>query len=215
MNEADCRDDLVVATGPNVRIRLRVRDDAADEYRWRSDPETARFDGREPYREPFKRFLDIFGYELAYGRTDREQFAIDSLDGEHLGTVMLYNFSRGEEAAEFGISLGQEGWRGRGLGREAVVVFLRWAWQNRPVRRIYLHALDWNERALRCFSGAGFELVARVLRDDQVFMRMEVRREWWLLWDMEGRFPLVAPKGQPPEMAESGGPLAPLAAEVR
>jgi RimJ/RimL family protein N-acetyltransferase len=214
MSKVDGRDDRVVATGPNVGIRLRVRDDAADEYRWRSDPETARFDGREPYREPFERFLDVFGYELAYGRTDREQFAIDTVDGEHLGTVMLYNFGHGRETAEFGISLGEEARRGRGIGREAVIVFLRWAWQNRPVRQIYLHALDWNERALRCFSGAGFELVARVLRDDQVFMRMEARREWWLLWDMEGRFPLMTPNGQPQEVATSEGPFVPFAAEV-
>ncbi len=185
---AEPLDQLVLAAGPNVRIRFRARADAADEFRWRSDPETARYDGRDPNKEPFERFLDAFGYELAYGRNDREQFAIDTTDGQHIGTVMLYNVGRGGDSAELGISLGEEGARGRGLGREAVIVLLRWAWNNRPLRLVYLHALEWNQRAIRAFRAAGFDETARVIRDGQVFVRMEVRREWWLLWEMEGRF---------------------------
>ena len=185
---AEPLDQLVLAAGPNVRIRFRARADAADEFRWRSDPETARYDGRDPNKEPFERFLDAFGYELAYGRNDREQFAIDTVDGRHIGTVMLYNVGRGGDSAEVGISLGEEGARGRGLGREAVIVLLRWAWNNRPLRLVYLHALEWNQRAIRAFRAAGFDETARVIRDGQVFVRMEVRREWWLLWEMEGRF---------------------------
>ncbi len=185
---AEPLDQLVLAAGPNVRIRFRARADAADEFRWRSDPETARYDGRDPNKEPFERFLDAFGYELAYGRNDREQFAIDTVDGQHIGTVMLYNVGRGGDSAELGISLGEEGARGRGLGREAVIVLLRWAWNNRPLRLVYLHALEWNQRAIRAFRAAGFDETARVIRDGQVFVRMEVRREWWLLWEMEGRF---------------------------
>ena len=185
---AEPLDQLVLAAGPNVRIRFRARADAADEFRWRSDPETARYDGRDPNKEPFERFLDAFGYELAYGRNDREQFAIETVDGQHIGTVMLYNVGRGGDSAELGISLGEEGARGRGLGREAVIVLLRWAWNNRPLRLVYLHALEWNQRAIRAFRAAGFDETARVIRDGQVFVRMEVRREWWLLWEMEGRF---------------------------
>ena len=185
---AEQLDQLVLASGPNVRIRFRARADAADEFRWRSDPETARYDGHDPNKEPFERFLDAFGYELAYGRNDREQFATDTVDGQHIGTVMLYNVGRGGDSAELGISLGEEGARGRGLGREAVIVLLRWAWNNRPLRLVYLHALEWNQRAIRAFRAAGFDETARVIRDGQVFVRMEVRREWWLLWEMEGRF---------------------------
>ncbi|MGE3076821.1 MAG: GNAT family N-acetyltransferase [Dehalococcoidia bacterium] len=184
----DSLDHLVLAAGPNVRIRLRVREDGGDEYRWRSDPETARFDGRPPNKEPFERFLDAFGYELAYGRNDREQFAIETNDGRHIGTVMLYNLDRVGDVAELGISIGEPDARDRGLGREAVTVFLRWAWNNRPVRLIYLHALDWNERAIRAFRACGFDDSARVFRDAQALLRMEVRREWWLLWEAEGRF---------------------------
>ncbi len=180
-------DSLVLAAGPNVRIRLRRKTDAEDEYRWRADPETARFNGRAAAIEPFQEFLDLVVYELTYGMNDREQFAIDTAAGQHIGTVMLYNFAGGE-SAELGITIGEESMRGSGLGREAVTEFLRWVWNNRPLRTIFLHALEWNERAERCFTASGFDAVARVLRDGQAFTRMEARREWWLLWDAEGRF---------------------------
>ncbi len=185
-------DHLVLAAGPNVRIRMRVRSDGPDEFRWRTDPDTARFDGRPANHEPFQSFIDAFGYELAYGRNDREQFAIDTADGRHIGTVMLYNYGRGGDSAEFGISLGDESIRGQGLGREAVILLLRWAWSHRPLRSVHLHALAWNERAIRCFEGAGFHPTVRISRDSQDLVRMEVRREWWLLWEMEGRFQLSA-----------------------
>jgi hypothetical protein len=48
--------------------------------------------------------------------------------------------------------------------------------------------LEWNERAIRSFRAAGFADAARVFRDNEWFLRMEARREWWLLWDAEGRF---------------------------
>ena len=187
-------EQLVLAAGPNVRIRTRVRSDGPDEYRWRSDPENARYDGREANAEPFESFLDGFGYELSFGRNDREQFAIDSADGRHIGTVVLYNFGHGRETAEFGISLGEEASRGAGLGREAVILLLRWAWEHRPLRSVYLHALAWNERAIRCFEAAGFHPTVRVIRNGEDLVRMEVRREWWLLWEMEGRFKFRPPR---------------------
>lgn len=188
MTKAGQPDAFVLAAGPDVRIRLRRKSDAANEYRWRSDPETARYNGRAAVTEPFQQFLDLVVYELTYGVNDREQFSIETTDGRHVGTVMLYNFGRGGESAELGITLGDEEMRGAGLGREAVTVFLRWLWDNRPLRVVYLHALEWNVRAERCFARSGFDAVARVLRDGQAFTRMEARREWWLLWDAEGRF---------------------------
>lgn len=207
MTERREHEAFVLAAGPHVRIRLRRKSDAADEYRWRADPETARYNGRAAVTEPFQKFLDLVAYELSYGVNDREQFAIETNDGRHIGTIMLYNFGRGGESAELGVTIGDDDNRGAGLGREAVTVFLRWIWNNRPLRVVYLHVLEWNERAARCFSRSGFDPVARVLRDGQAFTRMESRREWWLLWDAEGRFQFereTANEGTEGSVANSG-----------
>lgn len=191
------RDHLVVAAGPRLRIRYKTRDDAIDDYAWRRDPENARLNGMQPFSEGFTRFLQVFEHDLAFAQPDRAQFAIETAGGVHIGSVMFYNADHARETAEFGISIGDGRYRGDGLGREATILFLRFAWQTHPFRSFYLHTLDWNERARRCFLASGFDDVAIVERGGDRFIRMEARREWWLLWDMEGRFS-VTPRPAPP-----------------
>ena len=78
---------------------------------------------------------------------------------------------------------------GAGIGTLVTVAVLRYVWASTPLRRIQLHVLDWNARAIRCFQKAGFQECARVLRGEaDTLLQMDVRREWWLLWDSEGRF---------------------------
>ena len=176
----------VVASGRDVAIRRKRASDATDEYAWRSDPEIARFDGSAGIADSFTTFIEAFRYEMTYGRNGRQAFALDAADGTHIGSIMYYN-SDGD-SAELGVSIALDGYRGRGVGRAAVTAFLRYIWATTSLRRIYLHVLDWNERAQRCFRACGFEDVARVQRDGQWFIRMEASREWWLLWESRGRF---------------------------
>lgn len=179
---------LVIATGRNVQIRRKVTGDAEDDFRWRSDPENARFDGEAPMRQTFAQFLQQLEADLAFGQPEKELFAILDTKGAHIGNVMYYNAGATRAEAELGISIGVEALRSAGLGTEATIVFLRHLWWNYPFRRIYLHTLAWNERAIRCFRSAGFDEVARGLVAGELMVRMEARREWWLLWDAEGRF---------------------------
>ena len=153
-----------------------------------------------PLAASFSEFLVQVESELRFTATDRAQFAIEDAEGIHIGTVMFYHADRDRESAELGIVIGLESHRGRGLGTAATVAFLRFLWQNYPFRRVYLHALEWNAAALASFRKAGFSETARVLRGPDVLIRMEVRREWWLLWDAEGRFPDPPPEptSEPP-----------------
>lgn len=196
----DPKERLVVAQGPTVRIRRKVREDAIDEYTWRRDPENAKYNGMAPFSDGFTRFLQVFEYDLLVGHSDREQFAIETLTGAHIGSVMYYNADLSRDTAEFGISIGDRRYWGKGIGREASILFLGFLWKNYPFRLLHLHTLDWNERARRCFASAGFNEQAYIQRGAETFVRMEARREWWLLWEMEGRFRLeggATENGQP------------------
>lgn len=182
---------LVVAAGPRVRLRLKHRDDAVDDYAWRRDAELARFDGREPIQESFADFLARFEHDLRFENPRERMCAIDTSEGEHIGNVMYYGATGPRDAAEFGITIGRKEYQGRGYGREATIVFLRYVWSTTPFRTLVLHTLDWNDRAIRCFLGAGFEETGRVDRHGQTLVRMEARREWWLFWDSQGRYPMA------------------------
>lgn len=179
-------DSLLVARGPNLILRRRRREDAIDEFAWRRDPELARLNGQPPVGPSFANFLETFEQEMRLDGHWRGHFAIDSLAGVHIGTIMYYNAN--PEAAELGITIGDPNSRGRGFGREAVVLFLRHLFASHPFRTIYLHTLEANIPARRAFAAAGFSPTVAVVRRGEHYIRMEARREWWLLWDMEGRF---------------------------
>ncbi len=185
------------------RVRAKSAADFADDYAWRTDAETARFDGNQPLAMSFAEYVRVVEQEVLFGDPFRRSFSIDSADGTHIGNVMYYNVGASREMAELGLSIGRDADRGRGLGAAVTVAFLRWVWQNQPFRRIYLHTLDWNDRARRCFARAGFDDVGLVQRNGLTFTRMETRREWWLMWDAEGRFDAVTGRLQP----ESPPPL--------
>jgi RimJ/RimL family protein N-acetyltransferase len=177
-------DTLVDAGG--LRIRLKRREDALDDFRWRRDPEIARFDGSEPLKSTFTDYLRQVEYDLSFVDPRRQVFALDSPEGVHFGNIMYYNADG--DSAEIGICVAQGDYRDRGIGTAAMVAFVRYLWNTLAVRELYLHTLDWNVRARASFARAGFEETARVVRGPHVFIRMEARREWWLLHDMEGRF---------------------------
>ena len=127
--------------------------------------------------------------EIQFPSNERRVYSlVAAADGSHVGNIMYYNISASRDEAEIGISIGIEGARSQGIGSAATVAFLRFLWETTPFRLIFLHTLVWNERARRCFQGAGFEEVGRLQRNGEWYVRMEVRREWWLLWDGEGRF---------------------------
>lgn len=181
---------LIVADCGVVNIRHKHRGDALDDFHWRRDPETARFDASLPLEATFSQFLERLEYDIAFPGPDRRMYALDSPGGQHIGNIMWYHGDHGRGMAEFGISIGREDWRGRGVGTAATIGFLRLVWQTTSFRFVYLHTLAWNDRARRCFRRAGFADAARVLRGEEDFVRMDVRREWWLMWDQEGRFNL-------------------------
>jgi RimJ/RimL family protein N-acetyltransferase len=191
---------LVVARSSRLRIRSKHISDARRDYEWRTDPELARFDGREPLAETFEQFSARFESDLNFQHPRERLYAIDTGEGTHIGNLMYYNARASRDEAEFGITIGRKDLHGLGYGREATILFLRHLWETTPFRLLVLHTLDWNERAIRSFGGAGFEPAGFVNAAGGRLLRMEARREWWLLHDSLGRF--VARKsdtGLPPE----------------
>jgi RimJ/RimL family protein N-acetyltransferase len=185
---------LPVADCGVVRIRWKTREDALDDFQWRRDPEMSRFNGSLPLTATFSQFLERLEYDLTFPSPDRQILAIESPSGEHVGNIMWYNAAPDRSRAEFGIGIGRPDWRGCGAGTAATIGFLRHIWGTTPFREIYLHTLSWNERAIACFRRAGFSEMVRLQRHGEEFVRMEVRREWWLLWDQEGRFDSLCPE---------------------
>lgn len=171
--------DGVLGRGEHVIVRRKRIADAPDDYRWRTDPEVARFDGAEPLRMTYTDFVGLEAAELAYADNHRQVFAIDTADGLHIGNLMFYNASPETGQAELGISIGDEQFRGSGLGTEALVAFVDFLWRTFPFRRLVMHTFEWNNRARASFERAGFSAEARVIRGSDALIRMVAARETW------------------------------------
>lgn len=170
--------DDEVAGGALVRLRRKRLDDAESDFRWRCDPELARFDAAAPLRVPFKDFLVTYREDLLYPSPFRRVFAIEALNGDHIGNMMYYNIDDVRGEAELGITIGDRRYWSAGYGRDAVQTFVRYLFTAGNLRRVYLNTLDWNTRAQRSFRAAGFATYGTTKRGLHAFVSMEIRREW-------------------------------------
>jgi RimJ/RimL family protein N-acetyltransferase len=169
--------DDVLIRGELVQLRRKRLSDAPADFGWRSDPELASFDAAGPLRSTYEDYLTLYKEELQYPGPYRHMLAIETRDGRHIGNVMYYNIDERRGEAELGITIGAREYWGRGFGREAVSIFVRFIFDSTPLRRVYLNTLEWNGRAQRAFEAAGFRVCGRRRRDGNVFVTMEVVRD--------------------------------------
>lgn len=198
MTSAAEREWLVVSRAGRITLRRRTAADALSEYRWNRDPEIQRQHGQPPMTRPFSEFLAEYERDLRIVDSTRDAFAIEANDGHHIGTAAFFNGNHASSSVEIGMTIGETARQSAGLGRQAAIAFLRYLFAERPFSRVYMHALTWNERAIRCFAALGFEETGQVQRSGETLVQMAVAREWWLMWDGEGRFDryLTEPAGK-------------------
>lgn len=93
----------------------------------------------------------------------------DSLTHAPLGSVYLRDIDRQHRKGEYGIFLGEEAARGRGIGTAAAVLMLRYAFEELKLHKVYLRVYAENAAARRSYEKAGF--VQEGYLRDEVFVR--------------------------------------------
>jgi len=89
----------------------------------------------------------------------------DLAEGTPLGSVYIRDIDRQHRKAEYGIFIGEEAARGRGVGTAAAKLMLRYCFEEEELHRIYLRAFAENLAAIRSYEKAGF-VREGLLRDD-------------------------------------------------
>lgn len=162
-----------------VALREKRMDDVIADYTWKKDVELSRLDAVEPLMISFYDYSVDYAEELQHTSPTRQTFAIETLEGRHIGNCMYYGLDRGE--AEVGILIGDPDYWGRGYGTDAMHALLDHLFGRLGLERVYLHTLDWNERAQKSFLKSGFLPCGRVRREGKQFIIMELRRPRWEL----------------------------------
>lgn len=177
----DSMGETVLVKGCKVVLRGKRIEDAPDDYSWRSDEELARLDATRPLNMTYSDFLRFSQEEQTYPSPMSRRFAIDTLEGRHIGNCMYYDIDLKREEAELGIMIGDRDYWGKGYGTDSVTCLLGHIFSGTPLTRVYLHTLDWNHRARKAFTKCGFREIKRVCRSGNDFVLMEVLRSEWSL----------------------------------
>ena len=182
----------VLIRGKKVVIRDKHLMDAAEDYVWRTDEELSRLDATSPLGMSYEEFMSYSQEEVLYANPSSKRLAIDTIDGHHIGNCMYYDINPRRGVAELGIMIGDRRYWDRGYGSDSVNALLRHIFDTTSLNRVYLHTLEWNFRAQRCFAKSGFREVKKLQRNGMDFVLMEISRPEW-----EGRS----------EGSEEGDPL--------
>jgi len=165
--------------GKRITIRHKRLADARDDYQWQTDPELSELDAAIPLSMSYQQYLSEYTFDLAYPSSGRYEFAIDTVDGQHIGNCVYYNVNLIEKKTELGIMIGNPDFWNQGYGTEAIQVLLDHIFDITALDNVYLTTLTWNVRAQNCFKKCGFQVCGQVRRDNHDFLLMEIQREDW------------------------------------
>lgn len=102
----------------------------------------------------------------------------ETKDDTPLGSVYIRDIDRRHNKAEYGIFIGEESARGRGIGTAAASLMLEYCFREEKLHRVYLRAFASNARAIRSYEKAGF-VREGLLRED-VCIEGEYRDIVWM-----------------------------------
>lgn len=166
--------------GEKIVLRDKQRTDVTNDYAWSTDEELCKLDAAKPTTLSFREATMLYEEELLYPPPRRQRFAIETMDGSHIGNCMLYDINTSRGKGELGIMIGDRRFWGKSYGTDAVNTLLKYVFTEMNLKMVYLHTLDWNVRAQKSFEKAGFVPKGKIRRNGHTFLAMEVRKDDWV-----------------------------------
>ena len=166
-------------SGSKIILRKKRLADAQNDYQWQTDPELAQLDAVPPVTLIFEEYLSAYTSELRYSSPTRHSFAVETLDGNHIGNCVYYNVNEEKGEAELGIMIGNRDYWDKGYGTDVVTTLVNHVFRQTNFNRIYLKTLDSNIRAQKCFRKCNLTPYGRLVRDGFSFVLMEMHRKQW------------------------------------
>lgn len=148
------RVELPVLAGPRVALCPLREQDSPILHTWINDRELVVLSA--PY-EPVSEQEHRAWFERVQRKPDAVIFGIRLRETDELiGSCQLNTIHPVHRNAELQIRLGETSARGRGLGREATLLLLEFAFADLELHRVYLHVFAGNAAARQMYARAGF-----------------------------------------------------------
>lgn len=87
-------------------------------------------------------------------------------DDKPIGCTYLRDYDANARKAEYGVFLGEADERGKGIGKEALMLTLQFVFEDLKLHKVYARAFADNMPSIQCFLKCGFEQEA-YLKDEE------------------------------------------------
>lgn len=146
--------NLPVLEGEAVRLRPIADADTDLIVKWRNTPSVVQnFIFRQTFTPEMHR--NWLAAKVATGQVV-QYIIIDKADAKPVGSVYYRDIDNHNRSAEYGIFIGEESARGKGLGTETAKLFTDFGFAELQLHRISLRVLAENTAARRSYEKAGF-----------------------------------------------------------
>lgn len=151
--------------GKLVRLRAMEPDDLEDALRWVNDREVTFW--LTSLRYPMSRKDEKAWIDDAPTNSFAEgvQLAIETKDGNHIGSINLHGTNSEDRKAGLGIMIGEKDHWSNGYGTDAMLTLLKLAFDEMNLHRVWLHVFPDNERAIACYLKCGFREEGRLRQE--------------------------------------------------
>lgn len=148
--------------GKKVRLVPLDRDKHLDNaLLWLNDPQTTTW--LLVGDLPITRLAEEEYFEQAMkSTTEQVQFAIETLQGQHIGFTGLFKIDWQHASASSGTVIGPPESRGQGLGSDALRVRTRYAFEVLGLRLLLTEAMSENLASCKSLRNAGYQEIGRV-----------------------------------------------------
>lgn len=94
-------------------------------------------------------------------------------NNQPIGSIYLSHIDKQNKQAELGIFIGEDQYKGNGIGGQAITLMKEYAFNSLKLNRIYLRLIKTNSIAFRCYEKCGFK---EIQSHDDFIIWMETYR---------------------------------------
>ena len=143
--------------GERIMLREYRREDLEEMRKWVNDGNVTHYLSHVFLPAQTLPMTESFLERVLSGQNLDYNFVIaDRETGAYIGQVDLFGLNTIDRHAELGIVIGNPQWHGQGIGTEAIMLMLDFAFRHANLQRIELWVDADNAGAIRCYKKAGF-----------------------------------------------------------
>lgn len=136
--------------GKSIELKLIEKEDLQLIVEWKNSA----------YGEFYEYPLSNSGQDIWFEKHIRSNdflFIIHEFSSNKIGMVGLSNIDNRNRNAEFGRFMIDKKFRGKGYGREALILILDYAFKHLNLNKIYLDTFEYNNKVINLYKKVGFK----------------------------------------------------------